>query len=103
LELTVSERLVLIQILPQEGDFATLRVVRDLRSALSFSEAELAALKFRTEGENLHWEPQPAADIDIGPRALVLIADTLKDLNTKKKLRLDQVDLYERFTTEADG
>lgn len=78
-----------------------MKVVRDLQSALGFSETEHAALKFRQEGEQVIWTAQPPADIDIGPRAHVLVADTLKDLSARKKLQLDQLQLYEKFEPEA--
>ena len=101
MELSVSDRLILLSILPQEGDLTTLRIVRDLQSALSFSEDEHKTLKFRQEGEKVLWDEQPPADIDIGPRAHVLVADTLKDLGAKKKLQLKQLPLYEKFEPEA--
>lgn len=50
MKLTVYERLSLQSILPQEGDFITLKLVRKLREALAFSEKEIAEINFRN-----HW------------------------------------------------
>ena len=38
--LSVKGRLMLLGILPAEGDLTTIRIVRELREGLSFSETE---------------------------------------------------------------
>jgi len=50
MKLQVFERLVLGNILPKEGDFITLKLVRKLRESLAFSEREIAEINFRS-----HW------------------------------------------------
>lgn len=47
MKLTIPERLVLVTILPAEGDYTTLKLVRKLRESLSFSEEEHKQLNFR--------------------------------------------------------
>jgi predicted nucleic-acid-binding Zn-ribbon protein len=49
LKLTVFERLILNNILPKEGDFITLKLVRKLREALAFGEKEIAEIDFKNE------------------------------------------------------
>ena len=39
-ELTLAERISLLSILPQEANFATLKIMRTLKEGLSFSEEE---------------------------------------------------------------
>jgi len=46
--LTVFERLMLQSILPQEGDFVTLKLVRKLRETLAFDEREIKEIDFKT-------------------------------------------------------
>lgn len=46
-KLQVVERINLLQILPREGDFLTLKIVRQLRESLSFKDAEHDKLKFK--------------------------------------------------------
>lgn len=45
----VLERYVLLQLLPKEGTFANLKLLRVIREALSFNESENRALQFRIE------------------------------------------------------
>ncbi len=47
MKLEVFERLVLLNVLPQEGDFVTLKLVRKLRETLSFGEQEIALIDFK--------------------------------------------------------
>ena len=49
MKLTVMERLVLQNILPQAGDFITLKLVRKLKEALAFSEKEIALIDFKNQ------------------------------------------------------
>lgn len=46
MKLNVLERLKLQNLLPAEGNFVTLKLIRKLREALSFSEKEIAEINF---------------------------------------------------------
>jgi len=48
MQLGVFDRVILLNILPKEGDFTTLKIVRKLREDLSFDDPENSALKFCT-------------------------------------------------------
>jgi hypothetical protein len=100
--LSVFERLLLLNILPKEGDLTTLKIVRTLRDNLSFSEEEHAALQFKHEGGNVMWKDEAEAnkDVVIGEKAMDIIVDALKALNRAKKLTDQHVDLYEKFVKE---
>ena len=102
--LSVLERVILGQILPSESNFATLRIVRDLRGQLSFSEAELAEFSIKQAGEQLTWDPASAEkEIEIGERATDLIVESLKKLNDEKKLSEQHFSLYEKFVAKPTG
>lgn len=45
----VLERILLLGLLPKEGSYTNLKLLRQVREALSFSEAENKALNFRQE------------------------------------------------------
>lgn len=53
MKLTVFERLQLQNMLPKEGNFVTLKLVRKLHEALSFSEKEIGEIDFKN-----HWQCQ---------------------------------------------
>ena len=99
MELQISERLVLLSILPMEGDFTTLKIVRELRESLSFNEEEHEKHNFRQEGSKTFWDNDTGElkEIPIGEKATDIIVDALKKLNDDKKLRDEHFSLYEKF------
>jgi hypothetical protein len=104
MELTVMDRLLLLGLLPAEGDITTLRIVRKLREDLSFSEQEHADLKLKQEDGRVTWEPTGAApkDITIGLKGVNLIVHALKKLSDEKKLGPQHLDLYDQFVANDE-
>jgi len=108
MKLTVHERLMLGNILPQEGDFVTLKVLRNLKMDLSFSDPELKKWSIRTSDGRVDWrlfndKNKPIdqeAEIEVGGKAKDIIVKALAELNEKKKLREEHLTLYERFIGE---
>jgi len=98
MKLSVGDRLILLGVIPQQGDFTTLKIVRNMRDELSFSEEEHKILKIRQEGEMMFWEEGlEDKEINFGEKATDIIVDAFKKLNDQKKLRIEQMELYERF------
>ena len=103
--LTVRERLILQSVLPQEGDFLTLRVLRKLQEDLSFTEEELAKYKFVQSEGMVTWDDkvEQGKEIEIGRKANDIIVLALSKLNEQKKLRMEHFDLYKRFVGGEDA
>ena len=99
MELSVLERLMLLDTLPQEGDITTIRIVRELREALSFGEEESARIELRTESGRTEWkqDAETPKDVDIGPRATAVIVGALEELNKQKKLNEQHIPLFDKF------
>lgn len=102
MDLSVMERLLLLELLPAEGSITTLRIVRDLRSALSFTEQEHADWHIEQQGGQVRWDTVAAqlTPIAIGPTASALIRAALEKRNTAQTLRAEHVDLWDRFVVE---
>jgi hypothetical protein len=109
MELTASERMQLLQILPKEGDFATIRQVRKLRESLSFSDDDwktFGLARVMDEQGNptgaIRWnEKGLTTDIVLGEIATDLIVTTLRTLNDRKLLTEEHFSLYEKFIENA--
>ena len=99
MELSVLERLVLLGLLPAEGDILTLRIVQKLRSDLSFSEQDLADYQLVSEDGKVTWSDKATTpkDVTIGPKAQDLIRSALTALSDAKKLQPQHLALYDRF------
>ena len=101
MELSIKERILLLNTLPAEGDITTIRIVRQLREALSFSEQEHDDHGIKQEDGQIHWnESGYSKDIEFGPKASKLAAKVLKKLSDGDKLTLDYIGLYDKFVVE---
>ncbi len=102
--LNVLERITLLQILPQQGDFATLQTAKSLAKELDFNTEELDALNFQQTSERIQWkaENDPKKDCKIGEKGNDLIVEQLKSLNEKKQLTAQHFDLYQKFVVDKN-
>ncbi len=97
--LTVQERMVLPSLLPVEGNFLTLKILRELREALSFNEAEMKEFGVEQEGTQVRWDAAKAKekDITIGDTMKGVVVTALKKLDSDGKLRNEHLTLFEKF------
>ena len=103
MKLNIKERLLLLMmLLPQQGDIVTLRVLKGLKASLGFTEDELKKWDIRQEGQTFQWNPalkpeETVAEIEIGPAAANIVKEQLKKLDGEKKLTEDAIDLWDKF------
>lgn len=99
-EMSLLERLTLLQALPASGNFATIKIVRRLREDLSLSEEEWIAYKVvqRDDG-SVTWSREDAKSkvVEIGPTGLSIIQKALKKLNDEEALREEHIPVYAKF------
>ena len=108
-KLSLRDRVLLLSILPDEGNIITLRIIRDLQRALSFSEAEISDYAItRTQVNDrvqTAWNVEgnkAFKNVKIGENAETVIIEKLKALSEKKQLRMILLDLYERFVEKKE-
>lgn len=110
-ELTLPERFQTLTVLPEAGNFATLKLLRKLREALAPSEEELEEFDIVAEDNQVRWNPQKmldeqgrmfTKDIEIGKKGNAIIVEALEKLNAQQKLTQQHVSIYEKFV-EPDG
>jgi len=99
MELNVRERLMLVSVLPKEGDITTLKIIRKLREDLSFSEEEHKVLNFKHQNNMTIWDDavDVKKEIEIGEKATDVITEALETLSKNKKLHEDHLPLWEMF------
>ncbi|MCJ7828250.1 MAG: hypothetical protein MUP81_00720 [Dehalococcoidia bacterium] len=104
MKLSVRERLVILSVLPPEGDFITLKVVGKLKNDLSFSEDEIKLYKFVQAESSVTWDNKIEQEkaIEIGTKAKTVIAEALEKLDKEKKLREDHISIYEKFVDKGN-
>jgi hypothetical protein len=105
MNLLIAERLMLLEILPKEGDCASLKEVRKAREALSVTPEEEKDLEFRHDGSRYLWNIKGATylkDIPLSEWMTTTVQDELRDRNKKKKLLEREMSLYEKFIVAYD-
>ena len=99
MKLSVLERILLLQILPQEGSFTNLKLLRIVREELSFSEKENKELEFKQTGTHTTWSPTYTIEkeIEIGSVVFEIVKKSLLKLDKEEKLTEGHMSLYEKF------
>ncbi len=95
----IFERVVLLQLLPEQGNLTTILIVRKLREKLSFTEEEHKEFNLRQEGERLLWDNEKDIDkeIEFGEKEKDIIVESLKKLNSEKSLTEKHLSLWDKF------
>jgi len=107
MKLTMRDRIVLLNILPPEGDITTIKVVHKLRMELAPSEKEIKDYKIRQEKTQILWDDARekkvgAQDKKIGPKAFSIIEEAFQSLNKQKKLNEGHLETYMKFCGEDE-
>lgn len=103
MKLNVGERLMLLQVLPPEGNIVTLKIVRNLVDLVGISEEEHKEFEIKKEGpkenQRVSWNVKgnEEKEFEIGERATDVIIDSLKNLDSNKKLIPQMMTLWEKF------
>jgi len=114
MKLKLLERFVILKMLPIEGTFATLNIVRTLQKSLAPSEEEYKEFGIKQAGEEYidkdgnkiivpenqsMWNEKGVEEIDIeiGEKATDIIIESLEKLDKEGKLMSQHMSIYEKF------
>jgi len=99
MKLSIQERIVALGLLPEQGNFVTLKIVGQLKEALSFGEDEIKGSEIQQQDGQVAWNPSldPMKEVEIGDVASAILRDALKKLDTESKLTNQHVGLYMKF------
>ena len=99
MNLSVLDRLMILKALPGEGDYASLKILTNLRMSLSFTEDEVKEFGLETtkDGAGTSWEKNDEVEIPIGEKATDIIVDAFKRLDKQKQLLPEMMGVYEKF------
>jgi len=102
--LNISERIALLGVLPGEGNFQTLKLLRTLREALSFTEEENTNLQIKQIDQMITWDSDYNIEVDIHvPELLhVAICDQLRKFDDEGKLVDGHISIWEKFIEDSE-
>jgi len=100
MKLNVLERIVVLNLLPAEGSFANLKLLRVAKEELSFDEKEHKLLNFTQTEEQTMWNQDaniPDKDVKIGEIITAMLTKKLKEMDEKEELKEEHYSIYEKF------
>lgn len=98
-KLDVGERMVVVSILPKEGNFLTLRVLRTLVSRIGLTAEEIKEFGVTQENDRIVWNQKgyELVEFDLADVELDIIKQELKKLDSENRLTQDMFSIYEKF------
>ena len=103
-KLNVAERLTLVQIVPEKGNFKTMRTVETVKNTLYLSEEEREEFEVKQVGQNLAWNEKGSEqrEISFSDFGLELITEAFEKLDKEENLTSPQYLIYKRFKDEEE-
>ena len=107
MKLNVLDRLLLLGLLPEKGNAATLRIVRQLRERLSFTEADHEKYEIIVLDDNsgVQWnieKGEEESEITLGATAQRIVVDTLEEMDRNEELEMQHLSLLDKFGIGED-
>jgi len=107
MKLTIGERLLCLELMPKEGNYITLKIVKQVIDELTFDETEIKQAKIQqTDGSGrITWDNtrDPNKDVVINDIVSDMIRKALVDRDKNGKLTPQYMTLYEKFVEKSGG
>ena len=99
LQLTALERFGLLSLLPEQGNYLTLKALREVKEALAFEEGEQKeyGITITPDGRAAIADVTKTATKDIPETIFAMLKEKLKDLEKTSALTQDTASLYEKI------
>jgi len=106
-KLDIGERLALSQLLPKEGNFLTLRIIKSITEKVSLKEEEIKEWNIKAAETapgvtSFSWNPGMATEveIDLSEAETDLIRKELNKLDHQNKLTFSNISAFEKFCSK---
>ena len=101
-KLNVGERIIISQILPKEGNFVTLKLIRDLQSKIGITADEHSEYEIVQENDIVRWNEKGKEEksFDFKTKELEIISKELEKLDEDNKLNYQHFSIFEKFIGE---
>ena len=101
-KLNLFERLVIMGLLPQTGNFATLKIVIEANLMLGATDEESVIAGLKPDGQGgvvaqFGWTTVPEKEFIFKETLLGIIRDALQKLEDGEKLTMEHFRVYEKF------
>ncbi len=105
MKLSILERLVLGNILPQKGNYTTLIAVKEIKDKIVLTLEEIEKYKIAADEQQTRWSKEGEnyeIDVEFGKTLSVIINEALQKKNNGNELTQEMISLYEKFVTTPE-
>ncbi len=99
--LSISDRIHLLNLLPDRGNVLALRVMGEAKQRVAFTGQELKDWKIEHDPatDTINWEKAGGQEkeIDLGEAAVGMVVEQLKKLDATASLQVHHLPLWEKF------
>ena len=103
---TMGDRFVILgSLMPKEGEIKFMRTSKNLRELLLPTEQEEKDYEFAVQNDQVVWKKElkdKTEEFQITGRAVEMIRDGLKRLNSSGKITEEHVDLWDMFDMDKE-
>ncbi len=98
-KLNLAERINLMEILPVEGNFITLGIIREFKVNIGVKDKEFKLFGIEQKDNKITWkeEGNKEIDFDFGDKAVEIVIEELEKLDKGKKLEDKHFSLFTKF------
>lgn len=102
MKLNIQERLTLVNLVPEKGNFITMSIVDGLRTILYPSEAEVKKFDLKQDERLLTWNEEGSKKIEIKltDSQKDFLMNRLEEKSAANELDLSQYSIYKRLKDE---
>jgi hypothetical protein len=105
MKLSILERLVLGNILPQKGNYTTMIAVKEIRDKIAITLEEIKKYEIVSDEQQTRWSKEGEhyeIDVEFGKTLSVIIKEALQEKNKTNELTQEMISLYEKFVTTPE-
>jgi hypothetical protein len=105
MKLNIQERLTLIGVVPQKGNFETMSTIENLKLLLYPSEEEVKKYNIKQSEDRIEWSAEASTEPVEIPMTSVqrdLILKELNRISQEENLLYPQYSIFKRFKTEDE-
>ena len=98
-KLDVLERIVIMNVLPKTGSFASIRAIRNTGKLLAISKEEQSEIEMHVSPQGSTWNDKgkDEKEFELPASSVKIIRDRLEELDKKNELPLEAVTVWEKI------
>lgn len=104
IKLNIPERFILVNLLPDKGNFENLAIVDSLRVKLYPTQKEIKEYDVKQEGDRISWNDKglKQTEVEFTEQEISFVKKRFTELSDKNELDFNQFLLFKRFNNDDE-